>query len=60
MAKFYNIESNTKKEVSECSPFDVNKHQEEVKETASTYEEVLKIFKEALSFVDIMKIIKRL
>lgn len=60
MAKFYNIESNSKSEVSECNPFGANKQQEEVKETVSTYEEVLKIFKEALSYVDIMKIIKKL
>lgn len=59
MAKFYNIESSTKKEITECRPFDTPK-QEEVNEVSSTYMEVLKIFKEALSYVDIMKIIKKL
>lgn len=60
MAKFYNVESNSKREVSECNPFGANKQHEEVKEATSTYEEVLNIFKEALSYVDIMKIIKKL
>ena len=59
MAKFYNIESNKKSEVSECNPFDVSKQEEKV-EYSSTYVEVLRIFKEALSYVDIMKIIKKL
>ena len=51
MAKFYNVESNSKREVSECNPFGAKKQH---------YEEVLNIFKEALSYVDIMKIIKKL
>lgn len=59
MAKFYNIE-NSKRDVSECNPFELAKQQEEVVEETSTYQEVLKIFKEALSYVDIMKIIKKL
>ena len=59
MPEFYNIESNRKRDVSECNPFEVDKKQHEV-ECTSTYEEVLRIFKEALSYVDIMKIIKKL
>jgi len=59
MAEFYNVE-NRKREVSECNPFEANKNQEEVKEVTSTYDEVLRIFREALSYVDIMKIIKKL
>lgn len=59
MAKFYNI-GNSKRDVSECNPFEVTQKQEEVVEETSTYQEVLKIFKEALSYVDIMKIIKKL
>jgi len=59
MAKIYNIENNQKNNVTECSPFEVKK-QEEVKEVSPVYMEVLKIFKEAFSYVDITKIIKRL
>ena len=59
MAEFYNIE-NRKSEISECDPFEVNKAKEEIKENITTYDEVLRIFREALSYVDIMKIIKKL
>jgi len=58
MAKIYNIENSQKNEVSECRPFDVQKQQEE--EAVSAYTEVLRILKEAFSFVDITQIIKRL
>lgn len=59
MAKFYNIGSERKSDISECSPFEVDK-QEETNEYSSTYMEVLNILKEALSYVDITKIIKKL
>lgn len=59
MAEFYNIE-NRKREVSECNPFDTTENKENSIESTSTYDEVLRIFKEALSYVDIMKIIKKL
>ncbi|MFR9166772.1 MAG: hypothetical protein ACLVKO_11345 [Dysgonomonas sp.] len=60
MARFYNIETNKKSNVSECDPFAITDKQEENTEYASTYTEVLRIFKEALSYVDITKIIRRL
>ena len=60
MAKFYNVERNEDGRVSEFDPFRVNKKQQEAPEYSSTYQEVLRIFKEALSYVDIVKIIKKL
>ena len=60
MANFYNIENSQNKEVSECRPFEAPKKEEEVNEYTSAYSEVLRILKEAFSFVDITQIIKRL
>ncbi|GAB6012258.1 hypothetical protein [Viscerimonas tarda] len=59
MAKIYNIESNQKSNLSECHPFDTTTT-EEVNESSSAYNEVLKILKEAFSLVDITKIFNRL
>ncbi|NDW18051.1 hypothetical protein D0T53_03855 [Dysgonomonas sp. 216] len=59
MAKIYNIENSHKSETSECRPFDVKEQKEELNEYTSAYAEVLRILKEAFSFVDITQIIKR-
>jgi len=57
--KIYNIDNNQKSNVSECSPFEV-KNQKEESQYSPAYMEVLKILKEAFSYVDITKIIRKL
>ncbi|MFV0468835.1 MAG: hypothetical protein ACK5MK_07920 [Dysgonomonas sp.] len=61
MSKIYNIPTSPEKTITNCS-FEITKiENKEVKETSvATYSEILKIFKEAFSLIDITKIIKGL
>lgn len=54
MTKNYSIEVNKNSKIRECS-FDVQKQNIEY----STYSEILKIFREAFSIIDINKIIRK-
>lgn len=60
MAEYYNIGSSTESKVRECCPFDVQGIELETEYSSSTYSEILKIFREAFSMVDITQIIKKL
>lgn len=45
--------------MSECHFFDVQKQQEEQTDRNQTYQEILRIFKEAFSFIDINWLFKK-
>lgn len=58
MAKIFNIQRQEKNS-KDCT-FDVNKLENKEVHEVSTYNEILKIFKEAFDLIDITKIIKGL
>lgn len=59
MERIYNVGSGHESKINECCPFDVQGFDVEV-EYSSTYNEILKIFREAFSLVDVTQIIKKL
>ncbi|NDW09110.1 hypothetical protein [Dysgonomonas sp. 520] len=58
MSKIYNIQ-NQEKAANDCS-FDISKIENKEVHEKGTYQEILKIFKEAFDLIDITKIIKGL
>jgi hypothetical protein len=55
MSKVYSIESTQENKIRECCPFDIQ--DQDMFNGYSTYNEVLKILREAFKMVDITKII---
>ncbi|MDR1717863.1 MAG: hypothetical protein LBS20_18670 [Prevotella sp.] len=58
MERIYNIGSSHEAKINECRPFGVQSF--DVEAEYSTYNEILKIFREAFSLVDVTQIIKKL
>ncbi|WP_156032887.1 hypothetical protein [Prevotella sp. 10(H)] len=59
MGKIYNIGSTSETKINECRPFDTHSLEVE-REYSNTYSEILRIFREAFSLVDITQIIKKI
>lgn len=59
MERIYNIGSSHEAKINECRPFGVQSFDVEA-EYSSTYNEILKIFREAFSLVDVTQIVKKL